>query len=845
MLRSRRYRGLLIFAVVFAVVFVHFVRSHDWAIAFPRGDRDHHHPHRPPPVDLFSQRPPSLDFIPGPPPPPPQQQPPSNRHPNDPNDNAKNVGVPPTKTSGDDDNDGQAGPGGSRTQRKPGKQGKGKQKLALNMFPVKKPRPHWKKLPEQFPLAPEEQIKLPTGQPKALPKLQASDFKVETAEEKEKRLEKLDAIRSTFEYAWDGYKSSAMGKDELKPLRGGYRDPFNGWGATVVDALDTLWVMGLKEEFALAVDHVKSIDFTTSERLDIPVFETVIRYLGGLLGAYDISGQKYPVLLEKAVQLAEILIGAYDTPNRMPILFYQWTPEQASKVHHASRRAVLAEIGSLSVEFTRLAQLTKEDKYYDAIARITNELERVQSSTKLPGLWPTKLDATGCEKPIPPRADRPVERDIPYPSNSSTPVLTPNVRPAPTDVDSYTRYLDKRDESGLAQDAQPVDYNQLMKEKDPESQSPANSDCRGALITQGFYKDAFGLGAEADSTYEYLPKEYMLLGGLNDQYKSMYEKAMDAAREHLLFRPMVKHDRDIRFLATLDLRKPLAELQPNQIPTRYEATHLTCYAGGMFAMGSKLFGIDGDLDIAAKLTDGCVWAYESTYTGIMPETFLVVPCKKGEPCTWDETRYKDALDPWREERLAAVQKIKEQAIENKNSHEDTVEADKPVASPESNAVIYERNGVKRGDSQGAQAPVPAASRVNIKRRSLLSSLPSDPASVLADDYVRARIRDERLPPGFVRMTDRRYLLRPEAIESVFIMYRLTGDNYWREKGWKMFEGISKHTRTDYAHSAIEDVTSMQPQFQDSMESFWLSETLKYFHLLFSDPDVVSLDEYVL
>jgi mannosyl-oligosaccharide alpha-1,2-mannosidase len=30
-----------------------------------------------------------------------------------------------------------------------------------------------------------------------------------------------------------------------------------------------------------------------------------------------------------------------------------------------------------------------------------------------------------------------------------------------------------------------------------------------------------------------------------------------------------------------------------------------------------------------------------------------------------------------------------------------------------------------------------------------------------------------------------------------------------------------------------------------MESFWLSETLKYFYLIFSDVDLISLDEYVL
>lgn len=105
--------------------------------------------------------------------------------------------------------------------------------------------------------------------------------------------------------------------------------------------------------------------------------------------------------------------------------------------------------------------------------------------------------------------------------------------------------------------------------------------------------------------------------------------------------------------------------------------------------------------------------------------------------------------------------------------------------------------------------------------------------------------NERLPPGVTRILNRAYLLRPEAIESVFYMFRITGDNYWREKGWEMFQAVSKYTRTEIAHSAINDVTLEKSKMQDTMESFWLAETLKYFYLLFADPSVVSLDDYVL
>lgn len=87
--------------------------------------------------------------------------------------------------------------------------------------------------------------------------------------------------------------------------------------------------------------------------------------------------------------------------------------------------------------------------------------------------------------------------------------------------------------------------------------------------------------------------------------------------------------------------------------------------------------------------------------------------------------------------------------------------------------------------------------------------------------------------------------RPEAIESVFILYRITGDPALREKAWHMFDAIQKHTRTELANAALDDVTLPYPPKADRMESFWFSETLKYFFLLFSDADVVSLDEYVL
>lgn len=106
---------------------------------------------------------------------------------------------------------------------------------------------------------------------------------------------------------------------------------------------------------------------------------------------------------------------------------------------------MVAVLGSLSLEFTRLSQITGNEKYFDAIQRVMDELENWQPKTLLPGMWPTIVDCSGGEK------DSPV-LTAPFPSTGT-----------------------------------------------------------------------FTLGALADSAYEYLPKQYMLLGGRLEQYKTMYK----------------------------------------------------------------------------------------------------------------------------------------------------------------------------------------------------------------------------------------------------------------------------------------------------------------------------------
>lgn len=248
--------------------------------------------------------------------------------------------------------------------------------------------------------------------------------------------------------------------------------------------------------------------------------------------------------------------------------------------------------------------------------------------------------------------------------------------------------------------------------------------------------------------------------------------------------------------------------------------HLTCFIGGMFAMGSKVFERPEDLKLAARLTDGCVWAYNYTATGVSPEVFHLRECKK-EECKWQD--YLDEID-----------------AENR-SREAIIELQKP--KQESNAPDWAE------DEDIDRTPT-----VSQKRSASNSEMSSDAASFAQQNFEQSqRLKAGSQAPTFVKteasamfMVDDRYILRPEAIESVWYMYRITGDKQWQEKGWKMWKATEELTRTNIAHSAVSNLMDADhPLLLDSLESFWFAETLKYYYLLFSDFQTVSLDEYVL
>lgn len=415
----------------------------------------------------------------------------------------------------------------------------------------------------------------------------------------------------------------------------------------------------------------------------------------------------------------------------------------------------------------------------------------------------------------------------------------------------------------------------------------------------------------------------------------------------------------------------------------YEMTHLTCFIGGMYGLGGKIFGRDGDIDKAKKLTDGCVWAYQSTPTGLMPEYAHLVACPALEKCPFNESTWYEDLDPsleWRMNALAKWEKAEEQQklvekaapevakevapeplIPGKAASEGAKAASEPVIpngktveeesvdlsigaeplipkpkevkkasdplvpQPKVNEAAAEQphrpddlstgsepvvkaegapaageglsKPVKRAgipmpeldrsmeedDSEfGSELPDSLKAKLGLNKdeaeKTESSETESDKKPAAAqegasttggqiptmpdsfanrhaqqpekplphEEFVKARLEREKLPPGYTDIINKSYILRPEAIESVWYMYRITGDTTWMDKGWQMFQATVRATRTEFANSAIDDVlNNSEPGLKDEMESFWIAETLKYYLLLFSEPSLISLDEWVL
>ncbi|EPB67466.1 glycosyl hydrolase family 47 [Ancylostoma ceylanicum] len=153
-------------------------------------------------------------------------------------------------------------------------------------------------------------------------------------------------------HAWNGYKNYSWGENELRPVSKTFNTQaiFGGRGmpATIVDAADTLWIMGLRKEYEQARDYIKENFDMNKATGTLSVFETTIRFLGGLLSLFALTGEQFYI------------------------------------------SSILAEFGSLHLEFTYLSHIAKAPIFAKKVKKIRDVLDRAE---KVNGLYSNYINS--------------------------------------------------------------------------------------------------------------------------------------------------------------------------------------------------------------------------------------------------------------------------------------------------------------------------------------------------------------------------------------------------------------------------------------------------------------------
>ena len=187
-------------------------------------------------------------------------------------------------------------------------------------------------------------------------------------------------VRAEFLHTWNGYKKYCWGHDDLKPLTKTCHD----WYAepllmTPVDALDTMILMGLRDEANTTREYIAT-HLSFDKDISVQNFEITIRLLGGLLSSYELTGDKR--LLRLAEDLGNRLLPVFNSPTGLP---YRYVNLKTGKVRGEVTNP--AEAGTLLIEFGTLARLTHKQIFYDKPKRALVEIYNRRSPIGLVGTW--------------------------------------------------------------------------------------------------------------------------------------------------------------------------------------------------------------------------------------------------------------------------------------------------------------------------------------------------------------------------------------------------------------------------------------------------------------------------
>lgn len=163
----------------------------------------------------------------------------------------------------------------------------------------------------------------------------------------------------------------------------------NGMGWIIVDSLDTLMLMNLTSRLSHAREWI-STTLNYDQDHEVNTFETTIRMLGGLLSAHYLS-TAFPnmaplsdgaegapgedLYLEKATDLADRLLGAFDSPSGVPYASVNLKTLKGVTSHDDGGASSTAEAASLQLEMKYMAKLTGEKNYWDKAENVIKVID--------------------------------------------------------------------------------------------------------------------------------------------------------------------------------------------------------------------------------------------------------------------------------------------------------------------------------------------------------------------------------------------------------------------------------------------------------------------------------------
>ncbi|KAJ3328836.1 Endoplasmic reticulum mannosyl-oligosaccharide 1,2-alpha-mannosidase, partial [Gonapodya sp. JEL0774] len=216
--------------------------------------------------------------------------------------------------------------------------------------------------------------------------------------------DRREQVSKAFLHAWDGYRKYAWGYDELEPLSQRGRDWF-GMGLTIIDAMDTSLIMGFNDDYQVARDWVvKSMKL--EKDVNANVFEVTIRVLGGILSAYHLSGANDTALLNRAVEVGNLLILAFDTASKIPLASVNPALGRAVASHDRGDSST-AEVTTVQLEFRYLSYLTGEVKFWKAVEDVMVAVGKLEKYDGLVPIFisPVSGQFTGSEIRLGSRGD--------------------------------------------------------------------------------------------------------------------------------------------------------------------------------------------------------------------------------------------------------------------------------------------------------------------------------------------------------------------------------------------------------------------------------------------------------